>query len=389
MTITTITGTPGAGKTLHAIEKLLLPLVGTTVEQMENGVMVSHPRTIYTNIKGLTIEHELIGQGGDWTQDKTGEWTFKGTGQGLRDWHLWAKPGAVIVYDEVQQVWKPRANGSPVPPDIGMLETHRHMGVDLVLITQNVMLVDRNIQALMARHLHVRRMANLNLAIVYEWDHCSKSLMYSKALTKTPWRYDKKIFKLYHSSDLHTKQPRSMPGLVWFILLGLVAAAILGPTMYKRMQDRFTPPSLAVPAAASKSSSQPGQALQNAGAALPASAASGQTVPGQASQVVGMVGPVQAVPVFAGCARLRNVCQCYDSAAQIVDKPSEFCSAQTVRHPAIAGLPAFMDKVPDMMPDQRYDVADLALAGWVNRKNHPPPGALYVKTELGSVRDIR
>ena len=372
MTITVITGTPGAGKTLYAIEKLLLPLVGTSVDQTVDGVLVSHPRTIYTNIKGLTIDHELIGPGGEWTQDKGGEWSFKGTGQGLRDWHLWAKPGSVIVFDEVQQFWKPRANGSPVPPDIGALETHRHMGLDFVIITQNVMLIDRNIQALIGRHLHVRRMANLALAIVYEWDHCSKSLMYSKALTKSPWRYDKKIFKLYHSSDLHTKQPRSMPGLVWFIVVGLIAAAILGPTMYKRMKERFNPPPLVIKEKIKAPTAQPLIALPPA---LLASSPTGQPVQGQLNQLGGGSVPVQVLPVFAGCARLRDLCQCYDNTAQVVEKPAEFCTEKTAKHPAIASLPAFLDKLPDIS-DPHHSSDDLNLISWVNRKNHKPPGAL-------------
>ena len=164
--ITVITGTPGAGKTLYTIEKLLLPLVGSTIsQQSEDGVVTTHPRTIYTNINGLLLDHELI-DGGD--------------KQGLRDWHKWAKPGSVIVFDEVQRHWKPRANGSAVPADIEALETHRHMGVDFIIITQNVMLVDKNIHALGGRHLHVRRIANMPMAIVYEWDHVSRGLLYAK-----------------------------------------------------------------------------------------------------------------------------------------------------------------------------------------------------------------
>lgn len=366
MTITVITGTPGAGKTLYAIEKLLLPLVGTSVDQTVDGQLVSHPRTIYTNIKGLTIDHELIGPGGEWSQLKDGEWKFAGQGQGLRDWHLWAKPGSVLVFDEVQQFWKPRANGSPVPPDIGGLETHRHMGLDFVIITQNVMLIDRNIQALIGRHLHVRRMANLALAIVYEWDHCSKALMYSKALTKSPWRYDKKVFKLYHSSDLHTKQPRSMPGLVWFIVVGLIAAAVLGPTMYNRMKTRFNPPPLVSQPVAS-SGVQPAS-FPLASKPVPVQNASpGQVFP--PSEV-----PAQPVPIFAGCARLRDLCKCYDTSAQVVEKPADFCIDQTVKKPLIAGFDRFIDAVPELKT-QRYSDSDLALVESVNRKNHSQPAS--------------
>lgn len=222
--ITIITGTPGAGKTLYAISELLRPLVGTTIKHQDaNGEQVELPRTIYTNINGLLLDHELI-DGGD-----------KG---GLSDWHLWAKPGSVIVFDEFQKVWPPKPNGSAIPPEIQALDTHRHMGVDFILITQSVMNTHKHIHALGGRHLHVRRVANMKLAVVYEWDHVSRALQYPKAITKSPWRYDHKVFKLYRSAEVHTKQPRKIPGLVWFILLGLLTMAVLGPIAYSRLKAR-------------------------------------------------------------------------------------------------------------------------------------------------------
>lgn len=223
--ITVITGTPGAGKTLYTIEKLLLPVVGKTMKgQDAAGNEVEIPRTIYTNINGLLVDHELI-DGGD--------------NQGLRDWHKWAKPGAVIVFDEFQKVWAPRANGSKVPEDIQALDTHRHMGVDFILITQSVMNTDRHIHALAGRHLHVRRVGNIRAAVVYEWDHVSRSLMYSKSISKTPWRYSKKVFALYKSAELHTKQPRRIPTLVWFIIAGLAAFVGLAPSTFTRLGERM------------------------------------------------------------------------------------------------------------------------------------------------------
>lgn len=224
--ITVITGTPGAGKTLYAIEKLLLPQIGKTIKgRDEHGNEVEHERKVYTNINGLQIDHELI-DGGD--------------KQGLRDWHKWAKPGSLIVFDEVQKVWPPRPNGSKIPEDVQALDTHRHLGVDFILITQNVLNVDRHIHALGGRHLHVRRVANMPLATVYEWDHISRGLLYSKAISKAPWKYKKKVFKLYKSSELHTKQPRRIPGLVWFILVGIVAMFVLTPQVFERIGGRLS-----------------------------------------------------------------------------------------------------------------------------------------------------
>ena len=257
--ITVITGTPGAGKTLYTIEKLLLPQVGKTIKgRDEQGNPIEHERKVYTNINGLQIEHELI-DGGDT--------------QGLKDWQKWAKPGSLIVFDEVQKVWPPRPNGSKIPEDVQALDTHRHMGVDFILITQNVLNVDRHIHALGGRHLHVRRVANMPLATVYEWDHISRGLLYSKALSKAPWKYSSKVFKLYKSSELHTKQPRRIPGLVWFILVALIAGVVLGPLVVKRIGGRLngeSPSGTGKPAAVSGAPSAAPSPAQPAQAVVPA-----------------------------------------------------------------------------------------------------------------------
>lgn len=245
--ITIITGTPGAGKTLYAVTKLIQPLIGATVDKEEDdGTITQHPVKIFTNINGLTLDHELIDGSAD---------------GGLRNWHQWAKPGTVIVVDEVQKIWKPRANGSAVPDDIGALETVRHMGVQFILLTQGIMLSERNLLALCGRHLHIRRIGMMPLAIVYEWDHASRSLMYSKAFTKKPWRYDKAGYKLYKSAELHMKTKRSIPTVAYFVLAGLAGVAYMAPTLMGRMQERFGDGQQVAAAAAG--------APQGAGATLP------------------------------------------------------------------------------------------------------------------------
>lgn len=295
--ITVITGTPGAGKTLYAITKLLLPLIGTHVPVTDDdGVTTMHPRTIYTNIRGLLIEHELIDAGDN---------------QGLKDWHLWAKPGAVIVFDEFQRAWPPRANGSKVPDEIQALDTHRHMGVDFVLITQNVINTDRHVHGLVGRHLHVRRMANMPLCIVYEWDHCSRQLLYAKSLTKQPWRYDKKVFKLYRSADAHTKQPRKVPGLVWFILIGLLSAAYLGPTAYGRLQERI---------AGGKKPETVAQAPAKQSTPVPEALPVATTAPAEEKKG----------PTLAGCVRSATRCNCYDDTGQPMAPEPGTCEIMTV-----------------------------------------------------------
>ena len=315
--ITFITGVPGSGKTLYAIDKLIRVLVGTTSKGEKDGVPIEYPRTIYTNINGLLLEHELIDGNGNWTLVDRTNWVFDGRSGGLRDWHLWAKPGSVIIMEEVQKTWKPRPNGSPVPPDIEALETHRHMGVDFIFMTQHALLVDRNLLAFVARHLHVRRVGNMNLAVVYEWDHCSKSLLYKNSITKSPYRYDKSVFKLYKSAELHTKQPRKIPGLVWFILIGMLGFAVAAPATVTRLQGRI-------------SGSKP---ISTAGAAAQSFKASTVVTNGPPSELLATTSPqvssfvqsAPARPVYKGCIASVARCQCFDAAGLSVRLEPEVC----------------------------------------------------------------
>lgn len=324
--ITIITGTPGAGKTLYTIEKLLLPMVGKTIKHIdEHGAEVELPRTIYTNINGLQIDHELI-DGGE--------------NHGLRDWHKWAKPGSLIVFDEFQKSWPPRANGSKVPDDIQALDTHRHMGVDFILITQSVMNTDRHIHALAGRHLHVRRVANMKAAVVYEWDHVSRSLMYSKAISKSPWRYSSKVFKLYKSAEVHTKQPRNIPTLVWFILAGVGAFVYLSPTTFSRLYERMNPTSK--PEVVSQVKAEQGGAKPAASVQVPAPVAAPAVASVQApdervdfmprlsdrpwtAPAYDQLRTVVQVPYIAGGVCMSGNCSCFAGDGSRLDVSSQAC----------------------------------------------------------------
>jgi zona occludens toxin len=324
--ITVITGTPGAGKTLYAISKLLFPIVGTSIEyEDEHGQKVTAPRTIYTNINGLLLDHELV--------------QFD-TPEGLRNWHNWAKPGSLIVIDEFQRLWNPRPNGAKIPDEISALDTHRHMGVDFILITQNVMNADRHIHGLTNRHLHVRRVANMKLAVVYEWDHCSRTLQFSKSITKAPWRYDKNVFKYYKSAKAHTTQPRKMPGLVWFLLLAVVGMGVLGPTTYARLYERTHPKPQNVAQAG-----KPGTPVPSVPVA-PASAPA--ALPSPALPVSAPAAPLAVV----GCAAAKGVCRCYDAAGKRAMMPLDYCTRETDAGEVQLGLAG---KPADVNYAQRVD----------------------------------
>lgn len=322
MTITVVTGTPGAGKTLYSIEKLILPEIGKKIKGVDDdGKPYEVERRIFTNINGLTLEHDLIDGGGSWEVDKEDKWGYKGNEGGLRNWHQWAPKGAIIVFDEVQKVWPLAPNGSKIPPDLQGLDTHRHMGVDFILITQTVNNIHRHIYGLVGRHLHVRRIANMKMAIVYEWDQISRSLQYSKAIAKSPWRYSSKIFKLYKSSELHTKVKRTTPPLIWAVLLGLGLAGWGIPTYIQRMKDRTQG---AVNVVEAKSPLPP-----------PERAPSSIDLPPDPVDPLPQFQPVHSqqaqveMPKIAGCISTATRCLCTDSFGTPVEPEPGFCDATT------------------------------------------------------------
>lgn len=319
--ITLETGVPGAGKTLYCVDKLVRSFVGSVVLfENESGVKSEIKRTIYTNINGLLLEHEKIGPGTSWVHDaKTDEWTQpKGADtHGLNNWHEWAKPGSIIIYDEIQKPWPKAASGSKVPPCITALETHRHMGVDFVCLTQHPMLIHGNLVQLVGRHLHVRRMGNMSLAIVYEWDSCSKTLLYKNALAKSPYRYDKAVFDLYKSAELHTKTPRKIPTLVFGAIFGLVALVGFAPSVYSRISERINPPPVVAKTALSAIVAQ----------GEPSYLVDVKTLPPPLVVVPPVVPVLAPEIVVIGCGRMRDVCKCFDKQGSQVVKPLDFCSS--------------------------------------------------------------
>ncbi|MCJ0765334.1 zonular occludens toxin domain-containing protein [Variovorax terrae] len=305
--ITFLTGAPGGGKTLYTVWHLLRQLVGTTVqEEMDDGTHVTHKRTIYTNIRGLLLDHELI------------------DANNLHNWWEWAQPGSVIVFDEVQKAWPPRPNGSKRPQDVSELEEHRgKWSVDFIIISQHPMLVDRDVQNLVGRHIHLRRVANWPLSIAYEWDMISRTLAFKTSVSKSFVWFSRQAYKLYKSARVHTKQPKKVPTLVYVILGALALAAWKIPESYSRITGKqvaaFNPDTYRP---AKEASSAPASASSTHAPAVPVAAAS-----------------APAAPVLAGCSVFRGACSCHDQYGMRIEVETKVCTGWTDFGPIKATTP--------------------------------------------------
>lgn len=336
---TLITGNPGAGKTLYAVWELLRPVPGTFVED-SNGRPV--PRRLLANITDLTLDHELL------------------DAELLANWHTWGKPGDVICGDEIQHVFRPRTLGSKVPEAIQAVETHRHMGVDLIFITQHPNLMDVNLRRLVNRHFHVRRITP-GVSMVYEWDHCGTPGDYKGCLSSRLWRHKKAGYALYKSAQVHTKPTVRLPPVAAIGGVALLALAGIGPYAYSRVNASL--------GGGDQVKAKPVVTVTEAPAALPVVPASAPVLPELPQAPVGPPTPLPAAPsapAIAGCGQVRDVCRCFTATGEPVEVEATVCQAKLPRA-LPAGEVALRVLVPgpaspDVVP------GDADLIGWAARR---------------------
>lgn len=199
-----ITGLPGNGKTLYTLWH-----VRDRAKQEGRQVYIS-------GVPELAIT--------EWQQldeDQTRNW------YNLPD-------GSIIVIDEAQRIFRPRAGRGDPPPHVAQLETHRHKGYDIYLITQHPSLIDQNVRRLAGIHRHVQRTFGMQRAVIHEWGEvhmdCERRRDDS---SKTQWNYPKDVYGLYKSAEVHTHKVH-MPKQVWYLIALLVV--LVGLLIFLKMR---------------------------------------------------------------------------------------------------------------------------------------------------------
>lgn len=206
-----ITGVPGAGKTLRAVMHIIL--------------MIKAGRAVFTNIEGLSLSGVLPAP---------------------ENW-MDTPEGSVVVYDEAQRIFPAEgtSGGRSSRPDIAGMETHRHTGHDIILITQHPNLLHAHVRRLVGRHEHVVRAFGWDQAKVYTRDEVIK-VDSKPALDRCEnewWKHPKELYAVYQSASMHVSHKR-IPRQVYYFGAGLVALVALlmfvAPAFYSLMSGAAT-----------------------------------------------------------------------------------------------------------------------------------------------------
>jgi len=176
--ITLITGRPGHGKTLFALTHIQKYLA-----EQNKGRETPRP-VFYHNIRDLKLPWVKLDEPKAWPT--------------LED-------SAVIVLDECQDVFPIRATGSAVPGHVSAINTHRHHGHDLFLITQDPMLLDSAVRKLVDTHYHLERKFGFETANLHKWNRVKEDCLKNRqGSEQTTFNYPKTTYGLYHSAVDHT-----------------------------------------------------------------------------------------------------------------------------------------------------------------------------------------
>lgn len=212
MSITLITGIPGSGKTLFAVNELK--------KFIEENNKSDDPCNIYCDITGLKIS-DIPPPPLDWRE---------------------TPPKSLLIYDEAQfhEEFKARRGLSPYK-QIEELTIHRKTAHKIWFITQDPSRLHRDILAMVEIHYHLERPYGAKLATIYQYRGAetkpSGISVKQRAENKRLFNYDKRLYELYESSQVDDGIKFRLPKelTIWCIL-----AVIVGVYFYTQVTSDGT-----------------------------------------------------------------------------------------------------------------------------------------------------
>lgn len=196
-----LTGTNGAGKTLHALKWVM------ERSKKENRPVCHNGR--FKPKAGGPLE--------SWKQIEFKDWQNE-------------PDGTIFLIDECHNDLPNRAAGAVVPEHVKMLAEHRRRGFDFYLISQHPANVDSFVRRLIGSpgwHRHIRRLWGQDYVSVLEWDavnlNCEKANASAANGTSSQSKFPKEVYDWYESATIHTNK-KKIPKMVWFFIVAVLVA---------------------------------------------------------------------------------------------------------------------------------------------------------------------
>lgn len=293
-----VTGLPGSAKTLF------------TIADVKARAERENRQVFYHGIPELTLDWQPLADAKDWAS---------------------VPPNSIVVLDEAQKTFRNRSLGTQPPQFVTDLETHRHLGIDIIMITQHPSLIDPAVRRLAGRHRHMVRIWGMEASTVHRWDsvkdNCDKSRADSE---KTKWAFDKSLYGVYKSAEVHTMK-RSVPFRVKLIAVTVVlfVCAVLYMVAFVKKKATASDQSVVASASVLPAAGQSGQSVAagRAREAVDARADAQDYVWRETPRVAGVqytapkydeLTKPSRVPVPAACIQIGSVrdqreirCKCY------------------------------------------------------------------------------
>lgn len=192
-----ICGTPGSFKSCYAVENFVLPALkkGRKVFTNIEGLSPAYIATYY-NLDPISVEENLNILGRVYDDDGS----YHEDRDKIRRFYEDLPLNALVIIDEAQNYFSARDFKEGFSSDlIPWLTKHRHLGNDVVWITQNVESVDITFRRNTHLTYALRRAENLgmkNASFNYIFDRAD---LERRHLARKIYRPDPTIFKLYSS----------------------------------------------------------------------------------------------------------------------------------------------------------------------------------------------
>lgn len=203
MAVSILTGVPGMGKTALIVSMLL-----------ENDALNNKARPVFVmGIPDLQIDHAKCPPVEQWTTQRPDP-----DDPSLMLDYFTFPPDSIVIIDEAQKIYRNRAATTKVPPVVAALETHRHTGIDIWLLTQKPKQLDTAVREIAGQHIHIRNTMFFGRRL-YEWpeyrDVNTEANFKDAAIRK--FSPPRSAFKYYKSSEVHTKQKRRIHNVFYFL----------------------------------------------------------------------------------------------------------------------------------------------------------------------------